>query len=303
VSNNIHISGKILAAGLFGVALIIFAVWKSPLFKSSEYSAVSSTPTTSSDPLQSEEYTTDTDGDGIRDWEEALLGLDPTNPDTNGDGISDGEEIATARRAFQESRSASSTNENLTRTDIVTREIFGAYIQSKQRGTFDKDSLDFIIAQATRSQFNVQKEPLYRIDEILTTSDTSNVRTLQYEKDFQDAIESILSLNEYELTTYGRAVQTNSAEDFAKLMDAALVYKNIADTLLAVTVPEDAARPHLDVINSFATFAEILTIMGSNPDDPMLTFVTARDFIEAEDSIKTAYTQIDIYFTLKELET
>ncbi len=210
MSNNIHISGKILAAGLFGVALIIFAIWKSPLFKSSEYRAVSSTPTTSTDSLQSEEYTIDTDGDGVRDWEEALLGLDPDNPDTNGDGISDGEEVATTRQAFQDSRTASSTNASLTQTDIVTREIFGAYIQSKQRGTFDKDSLDFIIAQATRSQFGAEKELLYRISEIITTSDISTERTLQYEKDFQNIITSILSLREYELTTYGRAPECRS---------------------------------------------------------------------------------------------
>ena len=35
----------------------------------------------------------DTDGDGLRDWEEELLGTDPNNPDTDGDGFLDGEEI------------------------------------------------------------------------------------------------------------------------------------------------------------------------------------------------------------------
>ncbi|MCY1043439.1 Ig-like domain-containing protein [Corallococcus sp. bb12-1] len=35
----------------------------------------------------------DTDGDGLPDAEEALIGTDPTNPDTDGDGIPDGVEV------------------------------------------------------------------------------------------------------------------------------------------------------------------------------------------------------------------
>ncbi len=34
----------------------------------------------------------DSDGDGIPDWLELLIGTDPYNPDTDGDGLSDGEE-------------------------------------------------------------------------------------------------------------------------------------------------------------------------------------------------------------------
>ncbi len=36
---------------------------------------------------------TDTDGDGLTDLEEALIGTDPRNPDTDDDGINDGDEI------------------------------------------------------------------------------------------------------------------------------------------------------------------------------------------------------------------
>ncbi|MBS0659523.1 MAG: VCBS repeat-containing protein [Verrucomicrobia bacterium] len=36
----------------------------------------------------------DSDGDGLADEDEALLGTDPNNPDTDGDGLSDGDEVA-----------------------------------------------------------------------------------------------------------------------------------------------------------------------------------------------------------------
>ena len=43
----------------------------------------------------------DSDGDGLKDWEEALWGTDPNNPDTDGDGILDGAEIQQKREALQ----------------------------------------------------------------------------------------------------------------------------------------------------------------------------------------------------------
>ena len=38
------------------------------------------------------DFSKDSDGDGLRDWEEELAGMDPRNPDTNGNGVSDGDE-------------------------------------------------------------------------------------------------------------------------------------------------------------------------------------------------------------------
>lgn len=39
----------------------------------------------------------DTDGDGLKDWEEIIIRTDPHNPDTDGDGIPDGQEIEQQR--------------------------------------------------------------------------------------------------------------------------------------------------------------------------------------------------------------
>tara|TARA_B100000745_G_scaffold140141_2_gene91527 strand:+ start:1305 stop:2213 length:909 start_codon:yes stop_codon:yes gene_type:complete len=299
VFNNARTSGKIVAATLFGVALLAFAVWESPYFKSKTTVPAVATSSTTRNLLDSEGYSTDSDNDGVRDWEEALLGLDPNNPDSNGNGITDGDELAAAREEFEAEKSTADAS-STTQTDLLTREIFGAYIQSKQRGTYDGTAFDFIIAQATNSQFNTRYTTKYTLDDINTTPDMSPERILQYKQEFQDAIIPVTTITEYELTTYGRAIETGSETEFEKLVAAALVYDQIATTLLSLTVPEDAAQAHLDLVNSFSTFAKILSAMGSNPEDPILTFVATRNFIEGEDAIKTAYSQIDIYFTLKE---
>ena len=293
--NHAHMSGKVIAAALFGVALLLFAIWQSPLLGGASRISSDNSVIANEDGLrESAEYSLDSDGDGVRDWEETLLGLDPNNADSNSDGISDGEELAAARAAYEQSAEAATTSDQ-TQTDLVAREIFGAYIQSKQQGTYDPQAFDALLAQVADEQFGARYTSQYTKEDLVTTADVSPERTLQYEQEFQVAITPVTNISEYELTTYGRALESGDEAEFQKLMKAATIYKQIAQNLLRIT--------HLDMVNSFDTFARILEGMGSSPEDPVLTFVATRNFIEGEDMIKAAYSQIGIYFTLKESET
>lgn len=51
--------------------------------------------TTQENPLSIAEK--DTDGDGMKDWEEVIIRTDPNNPDTDGDGVPDGKETQQKR--------------------------------------------------------------------------------------------------------------------------------------------------------------------------------------------------------------
>lgn len=290
-----HISGKIVAATLFSVVLLGFATWKVlPQYVGfgKESMSVSSASETSV-------YTADTDADGVKDWEEILLGLNPDNPDSNGDGISDGEAVAQARKAFEENTNAQIINASTTQTDLLAREIFGAYIQSKQQDAFDTESFDFIIAQATNSQFANSYNEQHVLDDLNISADTSAESARAYETAFQQALLTVTEIGEYELATYGRAIETGNEAEFQKLATAAGIYDQIAEDLLKITVPKDGAQELLDLVNSFKRFADVLRTMTTTPEDPILSFVATRDFIEAEDAIKIAYSQIDIYFTLR----
>ncbi|MDP2650379.1 MAG: hypothetical protein Q8P16_02330 [bacterium] len=157
-----------------------------------------------------------------------------------------------------------------------------------------------MVAVAPGAAFAAPAAARYTRSDLTIHTDTSSGATDAYKQAFQGAILPVAEIREYELTTYGRAVEQNSDEEFAKLESASKVYASIADDLLAIPVPEDAVGPHLDLANSFAAFAETLKRMAESPEDPVMAFVSMRNFLENEDTIKTAYSQIDIYFTLKE---
>lgn len=58
-----------------------------------ELEEVTTEPSPTAGPQALELDDTDTDGDGLTDFEEALIGTDPRNPDTDDDGINDGDEV------------------------------------------------------------------------------------------------------------------------------------------------------------------------------------------------------------------
>lgn len=293
---NTKISGKMLAAAFFGVALVAFALWQ----KITPEEASTSTVTVGSGSSSAQEYATDSDGDGLEDWREILLGTDPNNPDSDGDGVNDGDEVEAARAALETATSSIIARaESSTRTDQLAREVFGAYIQSKQLGTYDQAAFENLVAEATGETF-LTATAQYTKDDINVVADTSSASIATYEKAFQEAILPVIEIGEYELTTYGRAVETQSEEEFLKLERAGDVYLRIANTLLEISVPEDAVVPHLSLVNSFASFARTLKMMSESPEDPILAFVAMRDFLKGEEAIKNAYSQIDIYFTIRD---
>ncbi|PCI29806.1 hypothetical protein COB52_02145 [Candidatus Kaiserbacteria bacterium] len=284
MSNKIKASDKIVVAVVFSVVVLSYAGWKSPFFNPelNNYSVVEISAV-----LEENEYTLDTDNDGVRDWQEILLGTDPNNPDTNGDGISDGEEI--------EALAIEEVDESLSATQTLTKQILSSYVHTKQQNTYDEDAFGFVIAQAANEQFAIRYIPTYTRNDILTSKSSSSNT---YANEFNSAIKPVLEVAEYELATYGRAIEEGIEEDFEKLLEASVVYRDIADTLLEIEVPEDAVIEHLDLVNSFATFSRILSSMSNGDSDPVSTLVMTRDFFEGEDAIKVAYSQVNIYFIL-----
>lgn len=73
----------------------------------------------------------DPDGDGLKNWEEAIWGTDPNNPDSDGDGVRDGDEVSIESDPIVQGRGAGvSLSTDGTATADLTREILA-------NGTFE----------------------------------------------------------------------------------------------------------------------------------------------------------------------
>ncbi len=286
-------SKQIVTAIVLGVAGVLLAL----LYRGSDTSHLQPhTATTTADAHA--QFYTDTDGDGLKDWEETLLGLDPKRTDTDGNGISDYDEINTADNAIRAyaTQASGTTTEAVHTTDLLARELFGAYLQTKSLETYDTESFSNFIYGMTQNVFTDETESYTRDDIAIVADDTTTPHA--YVASLGDAVAPLATIAEYELTLYARAVESGAPSAFAQLRDAADAYTLATHHLLAMQVPVSFADDHVALVNGFAHMATTLAQMAASEQDPIWSFVIVRSFTDAEDMIKSAYTAIDIFVTL-----
>ncbi len=252
----------------------------------------------------------DSDDDGLKDWEELLAGTDPRKPDTDGDGVLDLDAVNNTR-AEKASNLDSDSNidlsddndaedEDLTLTEDTVQKIFSAYIRAKLTDTYDRDSFVQVVGSVTDDAFNsTVNDPAYTIDDIKTTIEPTEANVIDYRNTLDKAMDPVIQIDEYELSTYARAVEQESKEEYAKLINASNAYKAVSVNLLIVPTPTDITSKHLELINIFTSFADTLENMGTSADDPIGSYVYMRDFLEKEEQIDDIFDSLRIYFTIK----
>lgn len=166
---------------------------------------------------------TDTDKDGLMDWEEQLWKSDLSNPDTDGDGTMDGEEVRLGR-------------------DPV-----------KPRDDYRQISID------TTSSINPMIEISY--DSINTNPPTQidkNTPAITTDNDFNkygNAIGKILvTFAQYfsdEASTFDNAIKSPTASAISAFTTVSLRYSKLAEELSEINPPEQMKDLHMTLIKHY----------------------------------------------------
>jgi len=189
----------------------------------------------------------------------------------------------------------------LTETDILTRNILQPYIEQNNSDTYSPQSKDRIIANATKEMFTLAFTPLEPKD-LVTMQDSSKESIIQYKKNLYTAIKPIFELDEYELDIYARAVRDNTKKEFDSLITIADIYTDAGDFALTVSVPNEVSAVHLEIINALYKFAVVLNELAKGYDDPAASLSGTGNFIEVEEGIQHAFSRLQTYFILKEVD-
>ena len=269
--------GMVVLAGLFAVTVI--GVASITYFSESKDSPASITP------VASEDGRGDTDGDGLPDWQETLLGTDPTKADTDGDGVSDKDEVAiganptawgTATGTKDRDPNAPST------TETLARDLYADYTKLTEKGTFTADERDEVFA-------GIIKRDIVPLDlgQNLTIADMkikAGAPVDAYTALITVIFRESTRVREYELATFARAVNTDTFSGTPALKDAATLYAYIAKALLEVEVPPELAHEHLAATKSVGALAYAVSLMGNWKGDPLdaLSYIDAFNRAETE---------------------
>lgn len=248
----------------------------------------------------------DTDGDGLKDWEEALWKTDHKNPDTDGDGTEDGDEIRQSRnpavkgpndKVSSTTPATVSTTTDLTSTDILARDFMNSYMDMKRRGIeVDQKTEVELIQKVLESQSLKINAKMYSLADLKLVNDTTDAR-----KAYGNALGESLRKNspknsDSELNIVSSAVQDNDDSRLAKLDPIIAGYDALLKDYLKVSVPKGAARSHLQLVNSISALLEDIRAMRGLTTDPVKAYAGVNDYKTSVVALARSIYEISMYF-------
>jgi len=277
-------SKKVVVVGLIGVVIIVGTL----LFikgENSDSQATNKDNIVASAPNVKETAEIDTDGDGLRDWEEVLWNTDPQKSDSDGDGTPDGEEVRAERDPTISGPSdgvaeatTEASDDPQTATEEFAKSAFAQYLISTSGSPEDPNAGDKIIGGVV----DAGKISFYTKSDIRTTAgnSTSDIEIYGY------AIANILNKYSYytkqdEPTLLQKLLESRNKEDAETLVEAASTYRLISSSLLAISAPPKVADFHLYLTNLYYGMYQSVNQMSKSLEDPivgMMGLKNARDF-------------------------
>ncbi len=294
----------IFTAILFSVAIIYFAVAEK---NSGDVVVVQKQ---SAFAVLSEIAILDSDKDGLKDWEEELWKTNPHNPDTDGDGTTDNDELNVGRNPtvagpndLLSSDVISSLSEKSSpkiKMSVFAEELFVEYIELKNSGKLTPKSERALIERVVANNIKGVVFEKYTVERVHLVSD-SEENILNYKANIQTIFREFKKVEESELVTLARALETNSEEDFKKLDSSIAIYAPIISDLSKLEVPQEARFIHVDLLNGLHYFVGTIINMRNLQSNPLEAMVSIKEYATVENYIGTVFTELNAYFEYKEL--
>ncbi|HXK37790.1 MAG TPA: hypothetical protein VJ579_01865 [Candidatus Paceibacterota bacterium] len=212
---------------------------------------------------------TDTDNDGLPDWEEAVYGTDPTNPDTDGDGVQDGAEVRTGHNPTKKGPDdilyvLSLGNATTTDVDEAKKKFYSEFL-SKEVEKIRSSTVQDLVKSFDASQV----QPRRTLSDLAVISDNSPETLRTYANDFGKIIQIYTSKDvEAEADILKKALETKKQSDLQRLELSAIAYRNFTNDLLKLPTPSIFAEHHLNIVNGYDVMSRSLyltTKLFSNP--------------------------------------
>lgn len=240
--------------------------------------------------VQFEAVNKDSDGDGLKDWEEVLWKTDPLNPDTNGDGMGDKEEtLLKANNTIRPANNNDNNDENLTQR--IAEDFGTAYLtrkfttnsspdQNLQGNMAGLEALAFSDIQKTLTQTAETKLPdKYSASDIKILTEASQSATRTYINTIGRIITN--APNEPEKSEMEILEEVITKEDLKPLAGIGFHsenYRYFAEKIKDVPVPKVFKDAHLALINIFWRLYIITGNMAILDQDPIKSIASISQY-------------------------
>jgi len=263
----------------------------------------------------------DTDGDGMKDWEEALWKTDPNKTDTDGDGTSDSEEINLNRDPLKQNinpdgqtssdkiseeiiasnKKVQEEFDQLNTTEKMGRVLFGQYIATKKIDSALTETDKLQIVESTMANLPAVTLNIYSAKDIIIDSASDNETLRKYTNNI-----ALIILNNLKVLTES---VDEIITDFSKIendekisQDTTVIFKRFdpliiknrktVDDLLKLSVPQVLVAEHLDLLNSFYMIYQSLDLMQKSATDLITLIPVLNDYDKVSQSLADSLLQM-----------
>ncbi|MDQ5893047.1 MAG: hypothetical protein QG640_57 [Patescibacteria group bacterium] len=202
----------------------------------------------------------DTDGDGMKDWEEILTGTNPNDPKSKEKPIASASIIKDITQQ---------TAEKIEPIDALSREFFARYMELRQLGiSDDKYNQQDLIQKTIDSIPLIQAKP-YLISEIKVKADNSKEAVKQYGNEMTAVFKKYVVSSRNEGLIVKDALQKDNPEILKELDPVVESYKNIVNGLLKIEAPQSMVIMHLDLVNAMNSTLFMMQSLRKATVDPL----------------------------------
>jgi hypothetical protein len=241
---------------------------------------------------------TDSDGDGLLDWEEILWGTDSNNPDSDNDGTLDGEEVDNNRNPLIsgpndenidfEDKIIKKIEDKSYKTDGLTNKIAVNFVETyfQLRGNEDLNDIskDQLINQITQETANsITLEDRYLNIQTFDSSKNPD-KLIDYANNFFGSQADIIN------TINILAVNPNYAVQGEALSQLSLNIVNIE-------TPLTVAKDQLGLANQYHNLGQIVKNFQNEKDDPLAAMVNLRLYQETQNQIEIINNNIGLFLS------
>ncbi len=234
----------------------------------------------------------DTDGDGVLDWEESLWGTDPKKKDTNGDGIPDNIEIERLKKASGQITPAG--NENLTKTDQFSQELFATITALNQTGAMDQATVDKLTDSLASSIQNAPPKKVFSLSD-LTISANDTAKAIENYGHALSDIQAKYPIHNNVQGILQKFIVDDNNVDISVLsqLDPIIDQTNkIIAAMVKMSVPKSISAPHLDMVNALERLVENTSDMKLYGTDPVLSMTAISQYDENTAALNSAISNL-----------
>lgn len=223
----------------------------------------------------------DSDGDGIKDWEENLQGK--------------------VFETIQTPTSTSPANVDepyeppTTFTGKFSEAFFQDYLQGKINGEDYSDPSAFVGNAVTAIEKNTGSKTYSRLEILVIPSNADSIRA--YGNELAKIIQSHSIDNESEVIILQKALAENNPEKLKELDPIHAVYKNSISDALRINVPDELADEHVAFLNACEAILADIEAMQVAFTDPLYSLARVKKYEGDAGSLLTALKSIGTALT------